>query len=269
MTATRGILNPATGLKNFSLSRIPPEGELTEFLETYWIVQWDLPDGQHYLSETIPFPVVHMVFETRCPEIYGVTTKRFSRKLLGKGRAFGVKFRPSMFYPFFGKPLCELTDRVVSVRSIFGDAGTVLRKSIMQESAENECVKLAQMFLTERLPGKNSLAHELRDIVELIATDRNITRVEQIALLAGCGIRQLQLNFRKYVGVSPKWVIMRYRLQEAADSISRGEVKNITELALQLGYFDQAHFTKEFSAVIGKPPQTYLMDQIAASEIRS
>lgn len=59
------------------------------------------------------------------------------------------------------------------------------------------------------------------------------------------------------LGVTPKWVIKRFRLQEAAERIEQGAATSWTELAMQLGYFDQAHFIKDFKSVLGQTPAAY------------
>ena len=57
--------------------------------------------------------------------------------------------------------------------------------------------------------------------------------------------------------MSPKWVIQRYRLHEAVEQLERGAEVDLAELALQLGYFDQAHFIRDFKALVGRPPGAY------------
>jgi hypothetical protein len=67
----------------------------------------------------------------------------------------------------------------------------------------------------------------------------------------------MQRAFQRRVGVSPKWVLKRYRLHEAAERIATGEADNLSALALDLGYFDVAHFTRQFTAAMGEPPGAY------------
>nr|WP_281497362.1 helix-turn-helix domain-containing protein [Ornithinimicrobium sp. F0845] len=63
--------------------------------------------------------------------------------------------------------------------------------------------------------------------------------------------------FSQYVGASPLWVLRRYRLQDAAALIDAGEGEDLAALAASLGFADQAHFTRAFTAVIGVPPSVY------------
>jgi AraC-like DNA-binding protein len=81
--------------------------------------------------------------------------------------------------------------------------------------------------------------------------------VEHVARITGTGVRALQRLFGEYVGVSPKWVIARYRLHEAEARLSAGEDVDLAALALDLGYYDQAHFTRDFQAIVGRPPAAY------------
>jgi AraC-like DNA-binding protein len=73
----------------------------------------------------------------------------------------------------------------------------------------------------------------------------------------GLGLRKLQRLFDDYVGVSPKWVIQRYRLHEAAERIAAGRVADFADLALELGYADQAHFNRDFKKLVGRSPAEY------------
>jgi transcriptional regulator GlxA family with amidase domain len=98
-------------------------------------------------------------------------------------------------------------------------------------------------------------------------SDRALVRVDQVAALGGLSVRSLQRLFAGYVGVSPKAVLARYRLQDAAAAIDAGEVDDLAGLAVSLGWFDQAHFSRDFRAVVGVPPSAYL--QVARATRRS
>lgn len=71
---------------------------------------------------------------------------------------------------------------------------------------------------------------------------------------ANISTRTLQRLFKRYIGVSPKWVIDRYRMIDAVEALNRGDSPDLADLAYRLGYFDQAHFTRAFSALVGRPP---------------
>ena len=99
---------------------------------------------------------------------------------------------------------------------------------------------------------------EVNRIMDLILADREITKVEDLVRHSGVGKRTLQRLFSEYVGVSPKWVINRYRLHEALERVAAGESVDWTSLAQDLGYFDQAHFIRDFKKLVGKTPTEYV-----------
>jgi AraC-like DNA-binding protein len=74
----------------------------------------------------------------------------------------------------------------------------------------------------------------------------------------------LQRLFRDYVGVTPKWVLKRYRVHEAAERLASGEAQDAAWLAADLGYSDQPHFIRDFAAQVGCTPHAYLSTCAAA-----
>lgn len=70
-------------------------------------------------------------------------------------------------------------------------------------------------------------------------------------------MRRLQRLFAEYVGASPKWVLRRARLHEAAARAEAGAGVDWAVLAADLGYADQAHLTRDFAAAVGAPPGRY------------
>lgn len=253
----RGILNPRAGEKRFRLSRRLPSDDLGFFVEHFWIVEWDLMGREPYLQEVLPHPCVHLVIEEGKSGVFGVTRGKFSRLLEGKGLVLGVKFRPGAFYPFIKSPVSALTDGSIGLQDAFGVEGEALDAAILSLADEQEMVECAETFMRERLPERDENVVTINRVVDLISADREITKVEDVAGRLDLNKRMLQRLFGRYVGVGPKWVIRRYRLQEAADRLAGGQAVRWPEMALDLGYFDQAHFIKDFKAIVGLPPAEY------------
>jgi AraC-like DNA-binding protein len=95
------------------------------------------------------------------------------------------------------------------------------------------------------------------EIVYAVAKDSGILKVQDLVALYLLNTRTLQRLFAKYVGVSPKWVIQRYRLHEAAERLVGPTPISQSTLALSLGYSDQAHFIRDFKAIVGMSPAAY------------
>jgi transcriptional regulator GlxA family with amidase domain len=92
--------------------------------------------------------------------------------------------------------------------------------------------------------------------VELIESDRSITRVDHLAERTGSGVRRLQRAFADAVGLPVKQVIRAARLREVAERALVGDV-DWAAVAVELGYSDQAHLVRDFTAAVGTPPARY------------
>ncbi|CAG7649098.1 hypothetical protein PAESOLCIP111_05800 [Paenibacillus solanacearum] len=268
----RGILKAEAGKQNFSLARYEPTQTLAQLVEYYWVVQWDLRGQAPYRQVVLSYPSVHMAFEKEhhgmFAGVYGVPSEPYTRHLQETGVVVGVKFQPGGFYPFWKQPISSITGRILSVGDIFGEDGTALQHEIFELDDAEKGVQLVERFLLERLPAPDDNVALLNRIVQTVIDNREITKVEDVVSLLGINKRTLQRLFSRYVGVSPKWVIKRYRLQEAAELIEKGELADWSALSQQLGYYDQAHFIKDFKAIVGRAPMEYVKDAGGAGQQR-
>lgn len=258
VTDTRGILHPQAGAQRFALTRHPAGAEVATHVDRHWIVRWDLRGRSPYTQEVLPHPCVNLVFEGGRGRVFGVVRDKFSRRLEGAGSALGTRFRPGAFAGFVATPMTALVGRSVSVVEAFGPDGAALDEAV---SAAGEDLAAAvgpvEAFLAARLPetddGYPLVAAIVADMLHLPPGER----VEDVARRHGVSARTLQRLFRRHIGLGPKWVLQRYRLHEAAERMAAGD-DDLTRLALDLGYFDLAHFTGHFRRAVGRPPSAFL-----------
>lgn len=253
----RGILNPEKGRQKFNLKRFIPSEDVSFFVEHFWIVEWDLRGKEPYASETLPHPCIHVVFENGKADVVGIMDKRFTRVLKDKGIVFGIKFKPGGFYPFVRTPVTLFVNKLINLEAILGKETCSVSNTILNLRSYTEMSEAAESFLRNILPEPDENITVINKIVEHVIKDRGIIKVEDIVGRFGINKRALQRLFNVYLGVNPKWIIKRYRLHEAAEQLAISEERNYSALALDLGYFDQAHFIKDFKAVIGKSPEEY------------
>ena len=97
----------------------------------------------------------------------------------------------------------------------------------------------------------------LLDVIAAMLDDRSLLKVAQVEEKCGVGTRSLQRLFERYVGVSPKWVLSRYRMHDVVTDLDAGYGGSLADLAAKYGWFDQAHFTREFTDLVGVPPGAY------------
>ncbi|WP_448641979.1 helix-turn-helix domain-containing protein [Geodermatophilus sp. URMC 63] len=262
---TRGVLRPAATARVADLRRdAPVHPALEPFVERYWSVRWDRAGQPPFRSEVLSHPSVNLSVETGTEPrfgtplpavlLHGVVTRRFSVDLTGAGRVTAAKFRPGGWVAFGGRQPAR--DRVVPPADPRLDPGALLA-AVLAEEDDDARAAVLDAALAPLAPEPAPAYAELRVLLERMAADRSLVRVDQVAVLAGTSTRSLQRLFAGHVGVSPKAVLARYRLQDAAAAIDAGE-GDLAGLAASLGWFDQAHFSRDFRAVVGVPPSAYL-----------
>ncbi|TDF92309.1 AraC family transcriptional regulator [Paenibacillus piri] len=249
------------GSEKFRLSRYIPAGRAGFFIKHYWIVSWDLTGQEPHLQEVVPNPCVNLVIQNGSTGIYAPAKQKYSCLIEGKGAVFGVKFKPGGFYPFIRQPVTILRDGPMNVQSILGAEARALETSILSLTDEDSMVKLIEPMFEAVLPGQDETVTLINEMIDRIIADREMTKVDQLADRFGMNKRKLQRLFEQYVGISPKSVIRLYRLQHAAESLDLSRQHDWMELSLSLGYYDQAHFIKDFKAVIGRTPEDYVRAQ--------
>jgi AraC-like DNA-binding protein len=256
-TLDASILRPRTSAKNFEYERHPVPVRLAGLVEHFWTVTWDLEVGRTYTAQTLPYPSVNLSVTNTETDVTGLTRRCYYRHLRGAGYAVGARFRPGCFRPLLGGPVSDLTDRHRPVAEVLGRDTTELSRRVAERTEASARVGLLAAFLAEDWPDPDPTAEQVAELVETIARNRSITRVAQVADRAELTVRSLQRLFASYVGAGPKWVIQRCRLQDAAARVAAQDDLDWAELATELGFADQAHLTRAFTATIGVPPATY------------
>ena len=255
---TRGILRPDAGRARFELRRRSPADDLAGHVERHWTVRWDLRGGPPFTQEILPHPCVNLVAEPGIVAVYGIPLGRSPHTIAGAGIAIGTKFRPGGFGGFLDRPASALNGRTVALGDVFGAAGAQLAHRLTELAGDEDAhIATVEAFLRERLPAPDPRYELVRAVAEEMLVAGPGTTVAELAGRHAVTPRTLQRAFSDFVGVGPKWVLKRYRMHEAAERIASGEADDGASLALDLGYFDQSHFIRDFTAQIGLSPSAY------------
>lgn len=262
----RGLLHKKTSFEHFKLTRFGPSEDLAEWIEHHWMVLYDLGGRPPYTQRNLSHPNQHVVVDSRGETgIFGAATGVFETTLDGSGRVFATKFWPGAFRPFFGRAVSSLADTYVPVETVFGRTSAELETEL---EGLNDPVGMAErmeeMFRAQ-LPEPDEKAGLARRIVRFAEANLELVSAGELAQAFGLGLRALQRLFDEYVGVSPKWVIDRYRMLEAVETLNAGAPDSLTELAHRLGYFDQAAFNHAFEKLTGAAPGAFIARQEGSS----
>ncbi|MEU5776917.1 helix-turn-helix domain-containing protein [Streptomyces venezuelae] len=267
---TRGIVDAPGLFSKVRFRRHTPAEALRPYLEHYWLIDWDLPEP--YATHVVPHPSVNVVFQryaadaadatgTAFGEVAGVGLGLFTQKLEGRGRVCGVQFRPGAFRPFAPeRPLSDLTGHRLPLDEVFPhtpEQAAAAVAAILSPDDEHARVAALDAFLLNLAPARDPQADLAAGLVDRIRGDRSIRRVDAFARTEGMSVRALQRLFSAYVGVGPKWIILRYRIHEALERAESERDVDWADLAAALGYADQAHLVRDFTTTVGVPPTAY------------
>ena len=267
----KGILRKEEGRQAFHLKLFEPHLELKPWVEYYWAVEWDLGDDQ-FVQTVITNPTIDLSFENdpinnhsdACVVVTGVVPRSYQRILRGRGDVFAIHFHPAMFRSWWGGSVKLLTGKAERLgagpRHLQTSANELVSSLLNQPNASR--ASQIDTFLLDQRPTKDAVAEKIRDLVLAARHERTLWETTALARQRGVSVRTNQRQFLEYVGVGPKWVIQRYRIQAAMDILDAErtgleEVGDLTQLALDLGYFDHAHFSRDFRNVTGYTPNNY------------
>jgi AraC-like DNA-binding protein len=257
----RGIVDPRGAAKRIQVRRFEPSSKLAAFVDHHWIVEWNLAGRPPEEQRVVPSPNAHLLF---CPGetgLFGVVRGIQGRLLQGNGRALGLRFRTGGLRPFLTGPVAQLTGRTVSTETITGQTDARSEELVFGQNKHQDMVHAAEAIIEPRLPDPDSTVDVVCSIVGAARREDGPRRAETLANEAGLSLRTLQRLFYDYVGVSPKWLLRRYRLQEAAWLLAQGHDIQLAALAADLGYFDQAHLVGDFKSLFGCAPAHYRKSQ--------
>ena len=273
---TRGIVDPAFMRTIVSLERYEPGEALDGLVDWFWAVSYRLPEGMEHEQRVLTHPgsnlsvgTVDRAGRVMLPagaRVYGPVRRLDARRLVGEGWTVAAKTSGGLG-ALTDRSAYTLVDAEVPMDVALGlpDAGSGgaarVAAAVAAAGSEPDRVGALRSMLesvVERRPAALlAAAREVTAVAAFAEHDRGVVRVEQLAAHAGVGVRTLQRMFAQHLGVSPAWVVRRWRIIEAAERAAAGEAVGWAALAAELGYADQAHLGRDFRAHLGVPPATY------------
>ncbi|MFJ3527334.1 MULTISPECIES: helix-turn-helix domain-containing protein [unclassified Streptomyces] len=189
----------------------------------------------------------------------GLWTRRFLLEYPSRVHLVGVHFKPWGLSPFAGVPANELRDRWVPVNAVWQQSVDRIRNQAGEAASATETLRILERELRSHLV--EAPARGL-DLVQYtggwLEASHGAVPVGALSDAAGVSSNHLAAQFRAHVGVTPKRVARIYRFARLIASVDTLRPVDWSELALTAGYFDQAHFSKEFKDFTGRTPTEYL-----------
>ena len=249
-----------------------PCDELKPYIHFYWIMEFDskTTDCSNY-QRIIPNGFIEIMFNygdklnilknnkiDNQPKttISGQKTDFFDIIQTGQTGFVAILFKPHSTRYFFDIPMQELTNKSIDIVNLIRYEAENILEQIGLTDCHNKKICIIERFLLEKLNDKYIYNYKrLTDSINFIDKNKGLVKVSDLANSACLSEKQYYRIFSEFVGVSPKQFLKIVRLQSAFYQIQTNISKNLTELAYNCGYFDQAHFINDFKMLTGLTPK--------------
>jgi AraC-like DNA-binding protein len=171
-----------------------------------------------------------------------------------------VHFRPGGAFPFLGIPLGDIEDAVVGVDQVWGSEGRALHERLIEAVSAQARVRILEEFLLSRPSLTVDRHYGVAAAMAAIEKNPSIPMAE-IRREVGIAAKRLIALFRAEVGLSPKAYARVRRLQAALRLLGATPLGG-ARVAAEIGYFDQAHFVRDFQSFTGMTPTQYSSQRI-------
>lgn len=164
----------------------------------------------------------------------------------------GIRFKPGALAILFDWDLSKTADREIDIVGRLGSEARLLVSAICKQRSARAMFAAAEKHLHRLASSRFDRVPASQRAVDRIRSSRGRLRVESLAKSIGTSRRTLERVFRRELGISPKQYARIVRLNAVLESLSVGERARVTELALDAGYFDEAHLSRDFRKLAGR-----------------
>jgi len=250
-----------------------PHPDLSALVKFYWTLEVPF-DPNNQKQKIIPDGCIEMTFNLEdkikrytsenefivhpSSMVMGQRTKSYYIEPLGNVNSFAICFYPYGFANFICAPLQNLVDVETPIESLFGKIpAKELEQKIIQATSTQERIEIIETFLLNKLNQGKTIENLVKTTVDTLLATNGSTSINQILKDDLPKRRQLERNFKKQIGISPKQLGKVLRLQTALKMLLNDN-ENLTSIAYESEYFDQSHFIKDFKEFIGTTPKEFL-----------
>ena len=239
--------------------RHSPSLWLNPYVRNFWMLRCGGVPASPRRHRVVPDGCIDLIFMRRGPtEVYrasivGTMTRPIEEELTSHVDYIGIRFNPGGFRHFFQTPPRELTDRIVSLEDLLSPSR--LAERLAERCSLTACLRNLEDELSRRFRS------EERDllpagVLETISARQGNVPMTQLGRMAGCSPRHLRRMFHESIGIGPKTFCRIIRFMSAFRMLRRNPRLSFLDVALDAGYYDQAHFIHEFEDFYGSSPST-------------
>ena len=255
----------------------PPHPDLAALVQCYWTLevpadinaakQRIIPDGciemafilgddiKRYTTET------DFILQPRAM-VLGQTIEPFYIQPTGHVNTFAIRFYPYGFANFITTPINNLANKETLLNLLFGEeVSEILENKIIQATKTADRIAIIESFLLDTLNDKTTIDKIVETSNDAMISTSGNTSINSLVKDDLSKRRQLERKFKKQIGISPKQLGKVIRLQAALKMLLNKKGENLTHIAYENEYYDQAHFIRDFKEFTGITPSEFGNDE--------
>lgn len=191
--------------------------------------------------------------------VLGQTVAPFYIEPTGYVNTFAIRFFPYGFANFVSIPLRDLANKETPIEVLFGEKiAKELEQKIVQASDADERIAIIEAFLLKKLNDEKTIDNIVKTTIDALLSTKGSASIKAILKEDLSQRRQLERKFIKQIGISPKQLGKVIRIQAALKMLLNEKTENLSTIAYQSEYYDQAHFIKDFKEFTGINPKEFL-----------
>ena len=247
-----------------------PHPSLTRYIRCYWTLDGnDTSKGSR--ERIFPDGCIELIFHhgdvfrkilretdaTTQPRsfLHGQLRRYMEVESTGKIGIFSVRFQPHGLRAFLNVDTHELTGKVVGLEELWGVEGLILEERMLEAASTDERIRIVESFLICKL--HSPCDGTIYFCVQAILNSAGSISIEDLSSEVNLGRRQLERNFLRAIGLSPKLLTRIIRFQNTLSKIENNSDMSLTDVAYTSGLYDQSHFIKDFKDFSGLNPLEY------------
>jgi len=252
-------------------NRIEPPDGLKHLVECYWIVK--STDTTPSLQKIIPDGFPEIIFHFGDPYkielksdwelqrnslVAGQITKYFFLENTGTSDILGIKLKPAALTQLFDTDMSLLKDKVLALEDFGNHHVSQINQFIRQTQDNPSRIKIINDYFL-RLTEK-AQKNPIEKAIEIIFSSNGMLSISSICEQSEVTERQLERHFKKYIGLSPKFYARLIRFSYIFQ-VAQQKKLSWAEVGIESGFYDQAHFIKNFKSFTGEDPSRYFFDE--------
>lgn len=252
--------------KNYIYKEFSPSKTLSPYICCYWILKSKENIKENHSIVLLPDGCINLVFALGEEDyeknafLFGLIKKSYNIELNDYVNYFGIRLLPGNNFMFFDRPANFFLNKIDFLNKFMEDFKSYIPcKTINIDNIENN-IDMIEFYIEKYMLNKNNIDND--PIVDMtlkyLYENKGQVTINELTEISSITSKTLFRKYNNWVGISPKLFSRIVRFQNVLSTISKSEKIDWLDIALKNGYYDQAHFIKEFKEFYGQSPSSLI-----------